>query len=66
MLVEKKQQTEKMVSIRTDEEMFYALEALSQVTNKNKSTIVRLALASLIERARAAQPTSWERSKSIA
>lgn len=66
MLVEKKQHTQKMISTRTDDEMFYALKALSQLTGADSSTIMRLAIAVLIERARTAQPTSWEELKSIA
>lgn len=61
MLVEKRQQTMKMLSTRTDDEMFYALKALSQVSGVDTSTLMRLAIASLLEKARKLeQPISWD------
>lgn len=61
MLIEKAAQTAKMLSTRTDDEMFYALKALSQLTGVETSTLMRLAIASLLERARKLeQPVSWD------
>lgn len=61
MLVEKAAQTAKMLSTRTDDEMFYALKALSQMTGVETSTLMRLAIASLLEKARKLeQPVSYD------
>lgn len=66
MLVETKAQTGKMLSVRTDSEMFYALKALSDQTQVDSSTIMRLAVAKLIEKARTLpQPISWDDLKQI-
>jgi predicted transcriptional regulator len=56
----------KMLSTRTDDEMFYALKALGEMTGTDISTIMRLAIASLIDKARTKQPQSWEELKMIA
>jgi hypothetical protein len=67
MLVEKKRIAAKMVSMRTDDEMFYALKALSQMTGVDASTIMRLAVASLLTKARELeQPVAWDELKQIA
>jgi len=61
MLVEKAAQTAKMLSTRTDDEMFYALKALSQMTGVETSTLMRLAIAALLEKARKLeQPVSYD------
>jgi predicted DNA-binding protein len=61
MLVEKRQQTAKMLSTRTDDEMFYALKALSQVTGVETSTLMRLAIAALLQKARTLEePFTWD------
>lgn len=61
MLVEKAAQTAKMLSTRTDDEMFYALKALSQMTEVETSTLMRLAIAALLEKARKLeQPVSYD------
>jgi predicted DNA-binding protein len=66
MLVETKARTGKMLSVRTDQEMFYALKALSDQTQVDSSTIMRLAVAKLIEKARTLpQPISWDDLKQI-
>jgi len=66
MLVERKRSTMKMLCTRTDEEMFYALKALAEMTSGDISTIMRLAIASLLRKAREKQPQSWEELKLIA
>lgn len=61
MLVEKAAQTAKMLSTRTDDEMFYALKALSQMTEVETSTLMRLAIAAMLEKARKLeQPVSYD------
>ena len=65
MLVEAKPIAPKMLSTRTDDETFYALKALSQVTGVGVSVIMRLAISSLILKARENQPTSWTDLKNI-
>jgi predicted DNA-binding protein len=61
MLVEKAAQTAKMLSTRTDDEMFYALKALSQMTGVETSTLMRLAIAALLEKARKLeQPVTYD------
>jgi predicted DNA-binding protein len=61
MLVEKAAQTAKMLSTRTDDEMFYALKALSQLTGVETSTLMRLAIAALLQTARKLeQPVSYD------
>jgi predicted DNA-binding protein len=66
MLVDPKPQTMKMISTRADDEMFFALRGLSQMTGTNVSTIIRLAIEALLVRAREKRPTSWEDLKMIA
>lgn len=41
-----------MISFRTDDEMFHSLKALSQISGVDTSTIARLALATLLFKAR--------------
>jgi hypothetical protein len=61
MLVEKAAQTAKMLSTRTDDEMFFALKALSQMTGVETSTLMRLAIADLLHKARKLeQPVTWD------
>lgn len=61
MLIEKAAQTAKMLSTRTDDEMFFALKALSQMTGVETSTLMRLAIATLLQKARKLeQPLSWD------
>jgi hypothetical protein len=52
MLVEKRQQTTKMISFRADDEMFYALKALSQISGVESSTLGRLAIATFLYKVR--------------
>jgi hypothetical protein len=61
MLIEKLAQAGRMLSTRTDDEMFFALKALSQQTNVDTSTLMRLAIATLLKKARSLeQPVSWD------
>lgn len=61
MLIEKLAQAGRMLSTRTDDEMFFALKALSQQTNVDTSTLMRFAIATLLKKARSLeQPVSWE------
>lgn len=52
MLVETRKQTTRMISFRADDEMFFALKALSQMSGVDSSTLARFAVASLIVKAR--------------
>lgn len=66
MLIEKLAQAGRMLSTRTDDEMFFALKALSQQTNVDTSTLMRLAIATLLKKARSLeQPVSWDDLKRI-
>lgn len=65
MFVENKPETAKMLSARVDSEMFYSLKALSNQVGQGTSTIMRLALVKLLEKAREKKPTSWEELKNL-
>lgn len=61
MLIEKLAQAGRMLSTRTDDEMFFALKALSQQTNVDTSTLMRLAIATMLQKARKLeQPVSYD------
>lgn len=66
MLIEKLAQAGRMLSTRTDDEMFFALKALSQQSGVDTSTLMRLAIATLLKKARSLeQPVSWDDLKRI-
>jgi len=66
MLVETRKQTTRMISFRADDEMFFALKALSQMSGVDSSTLGRVAVASLIEKARKLeQPITWDDIKRV-
>jgi antitoxin component of RelBE/YafQ-DinJ toxin-antitoxin module len=66
MLIEIPSVAVKTVSARTDEETYYALRALAQRVGTDPSTVVRLALCSLLHRAREKQPMTWDALKDVA
>ena len=65
MFIEKTPHTSKMLSMRVDDEMYYSLRALSDKLNMDISTIVRLAVANLLIKARERTPESWDELKSL-
>jgi hypothetical protein len=61
MLVEKRQQTTKMVSFRADDEMFFGLKALAQMSGVDSSTLARLAVATFLYKVRKLeQPITYD------
>jgi predicted transcriptional regulator len=63
MFVEAKPETNKMLSMRVDDEMFYTLKALSQRINISTSVIMRLAVMHLLMQTRENPPNSWDELK---
>lgn len=64
MFIEPKSDTQKMLSMRVDDEMFYSLKALSQSINTSTSVLIRLALHNLLTNTRENPPNNWEELKS--
>ena len=66
MLIEIPVVAVKTLSARTDSEMYFSTRALAQQVGVAPSTIVRLAVAGLLNRARLAKPSTFEELKNVA
>ncbi|GEQ96910.1 hypothetical protein JCM17844_05470 [Iodidimonas gelatinilytica] len=66
MLIEIPVVAVKTLSARTDEEMYYAMKALANSMGTAPSTIIRLAVARLLDPARLAKPSIFEELKNFA
>jgi antitoxin component of RelBE/YafQ-DinJ toxin-antitoxin module len=66
MLIEIPKVAVRTLSTRTDEEMYFATKALAQSVGTDPSTVIRLAVAALLNRARAVKPVTVEQLKNVA
>lgn len=66
MLIEIPKIAVRTLSTRTDEEMYFATKALAQAVGTDPSTVIRLAVAALLKRARSINPVTMEQLKDVA